>query len=58
MQVALSITEVEYITLSTAFRDAIRLMIMAIELREKFDIDICCDAVDVCCHGFEDDSSA
>ena len=35
MQVALSITEDEYITLSTALRDAIRLMLMAIELREK-----------------------
>ena len=40
-------TETDYFALSTALRDAIPLMIMTRELREKFDIDIYCDAVDV-----------
>ena len=50
--------EAEYISLSTAIRDTIPLMLMARELREKFNIDIYCDAVNVYCHCFEDNSSA
>ena len=32
-------------------------MLMARELKEKFNIDIYFDAVDVCCHSFDDNSS-
>ena len=58
MQVALCMTEAEYISLSIALRDTIPLMLMARELQEKFGIDIYGDAVNVYCHCFEDNSSA
>ena len=58
MQVALSMTEAEYISLLMSLRNTIPLMLMTKELREKLNIDIYFDAVIVYCHCFEDNLSA
>ena len=50
--------DAEHVALSTALREAIPIMLMARELREKFDNDIYCDTVDVYCHCIEDNCDA
>ena len=57
-QVALSTTEAEYISLSSALREVIPLMDLAKELRDKFNFDIFCSEIDVFCHAFEDNLGA
>ena len=57
-QVAFRTTEAEYIALSKALRNNIPLMQMTRELKENFDVDICCDIVGVYCHSFVDNPSA
>ena len=51
-------TGAEYISLSTALRDTIPLVLMAREHWEKLSINIYCDAINVHCHCFEDNSGA
>ena len=55
MQVVHITTEAEYVALS-ALQDAILLILIAREIKEKFYIDSYCDAADVYCHSFEDNS--
>ena len=49
LQVALSTTKAEYISLSSALRDVITQMDLAKELWDKFNFDIFCSNIDVFC---------
>ena len=50
-------TKAEYIAMSAALQNAIPLMPMVRKLKEKFDIDIYCDAAEVFCWSFKENSS-
>ena len=54
LQVALSTTKAEYISLSSALQDGIPLIDLTKELWDKFNFD----NIDVFCHAFEDNSGA